>query len=110
MPKQPSVQYCIIKRLPMCDSQIEQLESEFGFGASVDGFLLTYNQVYRDTFLDNFAVSIYYIMLFSLFLAIPHFACIIFCLIICICIPLTKEQVIPPSAVVMYRLSVEQFY
>ena len=43
----------------MCDLQIEQLESEFGFGTSVDGFLLTYNQEYRDTFLDNFAVSIY---------------------------------------------------
>ena len=43
----------------MCDLQIGQLESEFGFGTSVDGFLLTYNQEYRDTFLDNFAVSIY---------------------------------------------------
>ena len=42
----------------LCDLQIEQLESEFGFGTSVDGFLLTYNQEYRDTFLDNFAVSI----------------------------------------------------
>ena len=94
----------------MCDLQIGQLESEFGFGTSVDGFLLTYNQEYRDTFLDNLAVIIYYITRFSLFLAIPLFACIIFCLIICNCIPLTKEQVIPPSAVVVYRLSVEQFY
>ena len=51
----------------MCDLQIEQLESEFGFGTSVDGFLLTYNQEYRDTFLDNFAVSPYYITFFNVF-------------------------------------------